>query len=106
MAEWKKKGMPDARNSGCGSVRREGPNTVVVRAVPTGILARSLRLERTAWHHRDGRLHADVVARRCARFGGAVDLDGAPGTAGFEAAASARALDVLVVDAAERPGPE
>jgi uncharacterized protein (TIGR03435 family) len=42
MAEWKKQGMPDARNSACGSVQHAGPNKVVGRAVSIRILARDL----------------------------------------------------------------
>jgi uncharacterized protein (TIGR03435 family) len=112
MAEWKKNGMPDARNSGCGSVQRKGPNTVVARAVSTGILARDL-------YDWSGRPVVDRTG-----ITGTIDYtltwspDGAPDSAapsiftalqeqlGLKLQPARGPVEVLVVDSAERPAPE
>ena len=111
-AEWKKQGMPDARNLACGSLQRVGPGAVRGHAVEIGVLVGSLY---------------DWVGRRVVdRTGlsGRFDftLTWAPeGSTDSTAASIFTAVqeqlglklepvrgpvDVLVVDSAERPMPD
>ena len=112
IAEWKKQGMPDARNAGCGSVQRAGPNKVVARAVSTGILARDL-------YDWSGRPVVDRTG-----ISGNVDYtltwspEGLPDTTapsiftalqeqlGLKLQPACGPIEVLVVDSADRPAPE
>lgn len=111
-AEWKKQGMPDARNLACGSLQRLGPGTITGHGAEIGPLVATL-------YDLAGRPVVDRTGLT-GRFDftlswapeGSTDT-GAPSifTAvqeqlGLKLEPARGPVDVLVVDSAERPTPD